>query len=49
MGELNTTEKIVGTIFWILVMIGLWINADSEKRLQEQIEEGVMLLQTPSL
>lgn len=48
MGELDRTEKIVGTILMIVAVLMIWMNAGSEERLQEQIEDGAMLLQTPS-
>ncbi len=37
----NKTEKITGTILFIFIALGLYFNADNEKRLDQQIEEGI--------
>ena len=44
----NKTEKITGIILFIFIALGLYFNANNEKRLDQQIEEAVTPLQISS-
>ena len=39
--KINKFERIVGTILFIVIFFGLYMNKDNEKRLYQQIEESI--------